>query len=161
MLSLRPLLLLTTRFPTKFPSLSSSDSVESLDMDMIRQSCNLCVKMASRLIETIHQNLESNYKCSGWHSVYCTKTFSIPSLILRTIAHGYLVTFASAIVLLAGQICPAVDTQITSSFDLSWSRCLVILEYYKDHIQAAKRATAALQELKSRLDVPQSQGRAF
>jgi hypothetical protein len=70
---------------------------------------------------------------------------------------GSTVTFASAIILLASQICPAVDAETLGiSFDLSWNRCLYILDFYKDQVQAAQRAIPALKELKSQMGLPGS-----
>ncbi|WAO84520.1 Fungal-trans domain-containing protein [Fusarium falciforme] len=79
-----------------------------------------------------------NCRSSAWHSVYFT--------------------FASAITLLAARTCPAVDAETLASFELAWSHCLVILEYYKEHIQAARRGISTLQELRSRMDLSRSQG---
>ncbi|KAJ4217211.1 hypothetical protein NW759_009158 [Fusarium solani] len=135
-LLLRPLLLLTTKLPSKF--LSSTRSTETVDMSLVRRFCNLCVDTAFQLIENIHHNLDTSYRSSAWHSVYFT--------------------FASAITLLAARTCPAVDAETLASFELAWSHCLVILEYYKEHIQAARRGISTLQELRSRMDLPRSQG---
>lgn len=46
-------------------------SLSSLDEELIQRCCNLCVVTAHRLIETIHQHLDTAYKSSGWHTVYC------------------------------------------------------------------------------------------
>lgn len=70
-----------------------------------------------------------------------------------------LVTFASALILLAAPMCQAIDVESTkSSLDMSWSQCVSILEHYKDQIQAARRAITALQELKSRMSYSRSHG---
>lgn len=158
MLSLRPLLLLTTKFPSKFASLASTKHSETLDVDLVRRSCNVCVTTALRLIDNIQRNIGTSYTCSAWHSVYCKRPLSFPAI--SDPAHTYgLVTFASALILLAAPMCPAIDTESTKpSFDMSWDQCLSILEHYKDQIQAARRAIIALQELKSRMNHTQSQG---
>ncbi|KAJ3532445.1 hypothetical protein NM208_g8435 [Fusarium decemcellulare] len=137
-LLLRPLLLLTTKFPSKFLSSSSSLGIETVDMSLVRRFCNLCVSTALQMIENIHANLEITYRSSAWHSVYFT--------------------FASAVTIVAARICPAVDAATLASFDMAWNHCLVILEYYKAQIPAADRAILTLQELRSRIDLSLSQG---
>ena len=70
-----------------------------------------------------------------------------------------IVTFASALILLAAPMCSAIDVGVKrSSFDISWSQCLLILEHYKEQVQAARRAIVALQELKSRMNHSRSEG---
>jgi hypothetical protein len=56
----------------------------SLDEELIRYCCNTCVTTAHHLVETIHQHLDTAYKSSGWHCVYCEKCQSTlrPSLLL-------------------------------------------------------------------------------
>lgn len=65
LLLLRPLLLMATRRDSK-PATSSS-----LDDEVIRSCCNLCVSTACRLIDTLYANLGTLYRSTGWHTVYC------------------------------------------------------------------------------------------
>lgn len=72
LLSLRPLLLMATkRNPNDTTHLSVPANLSSLDDDLVKSSCYLCINTAHHLIETIHQHLDTTYKSSGWHSVYC------------------------------------------------------------------------------------------
>lgn len=158
-LLLRPLLLLATKFPSKFISPSSAEGFETLDTGLVKRFCTLCVTTAFRLVDAIHQNLDTSYTSSGWHSVYCTSSTLDRSYASHSLTSS-IVTFASAIVLLAAQICPAVDAEtVRCSFDVSWNRCLFILEHYKDEIQAAERAIPALKELRSRMNLEGRQGK--
>lgn len=70
-LSLRPLLLLATRREHCPSTRLPEESQSSLDEELIRNCCNLCVVTAHRIIENIHGHLDTAYKSSGWHSVYC------------------------------------------------------------------------------------------
>lgn len=65
LLLFRPLLLMATRRDSK-PATSSS-----LDDEVIRSCCCLCVSTACRLIDTLYANLGTLYRSSGWHTVYC------------------------------------------------------------------------------------------
>ena len=114
-LSLRPLLLLSTK----------RQAPASLDDDVLRSCCALCIDAARDLIEAIYTNLDTLYRSSGWHSVYFT--------------------FASATVLLAAAKLPSTDMIST---DLVWSKAISILEHYKDQIASASRAIQMLQALK-------------
>jgi len=49
----------------------SGTAQSSLDEEVIQRCCTLCAETASRLIETLHENLNTLYRSSGWHSVYC------------------------------------------------------------------------------------------
>ena len=72
LLSLRPLLLMATRKAardTLYPS--REENLASLDDHLVQRCCFLCVETAHRLIETIHVHLDTTYRSSGWHSVYC------------------------------------------------------------------------------------------
>lgn len=67
-LSLRPLILMLTKQATDD---TVQASVSSLDDMVIKQSCALCVRTAHELIGTIHSHLDTSYRSSGWHAVYC------------------------------------------------------------------------------------------
>lgn len=82
-LSLRPLLLLTTKLPSKFAVLTSTEHPETLDMDLVKRSCNVCVTSALRLIDNIQRNLGTSYTCSAWHSVYCKRPPIFPMISVR------------------------------------------------------------------------------
>lgn len=76
-LSLRPLLLLARRrehpsFSTRLPAKGHL----SLDEELIGRCCNLCVVTAHQIIESIYEHLDTAYKSSGWHSVYCKSRHS-------------------------------------------------------------------------------------
>lgn len=158
LLSLRPLLLLATKHE---PQSSAQPSMttklpSSLDEDLIKHCCNMCVTTAHSLIETIHQHLNTAYKSSGWHSVYCMlfsqhgdQEFSWPRLV----------TFASATILLAALKCRDLENDVReSSFETGWNRCLSILDHYKEQIHSAPRAIQVLQTLRSQIMATQNQG---
>jgi hypothetical protein len=42
-----------------------------LENHLTQRACSLCISTAHRLIETIHANLDTLYRSSGWHSIYC------------------------------------------------------------------------------------------
>jgi hypothetical protein len=72
LLSLRPLLLsVTNQSMQKSVQPSKCGTKTSLDKELADKCCNLCVAIAHRLIEIIHRHLNTAYKSSGWHSVYC------------------------------------------------------------------------------------------
>lgn len=68
-LLLRPILLLATK--RRFTIDPVSPKPASLDVELVRSCCNLCVRTAQTLIECLHQHLHTTYRSSGWHSVYC------------------------------------------------------------------------------------------
>jgi hypothetical protein len=86
LLSLRPLLLSATKRERQSPLQSSRSEKlpSSLDAELIRHCCNTCLITAHDLVETIHQHLDTAYKSSGWHSVYCRICHTVlqPSLTL-------------------------------------------------------------------------------
>lgn len=78
-LTLRPLLLIATRRGRLTTQrILARVNEPSLDQELIERCCNLCVLTAHRLIEIIHQHLDTAYKSTGWHSVYC-KSSPLPS----------------------------------------------------------------------------------
>lgn len=68
-LLLRPLLLVATKRRSTVDA--SALKPTSLDADIVKSCCNLCIKTAQYLIECLHQHLDTTYRSSGWHSVYC------------------------------------------------------------------------------------------
>jgi hypothetical protein len=44
---------------------------KQLEDHFTQRACSLCISVAHRLIETIHEHLDTLYTSSGWHSVYC------------------------------------------------------------------------------------------
>jgi hypothetical protein len=72
LLSLRRLLMVTTKRGRRTSThMLSGAAQSSLDEEVIQRCCTLCAETASRLIETLHENLNTLYRSSGWHSVYC------------------------------------------------------------------------------------------
>ena len=73
MLSLRPLLLSATKRKRQrsLQQPQSDSSSLSLDAGLIRHCCNTCLITAHDLVGAIHQHLDTAYKSSGWHCVYC------------------------------------------------------------------------------------------
>ncbi|RVX72599.1 hypothetical protein B0A52_03995 [Exophiala mesophila] len=135
-LLLRPLLLVATKRRSTVEPAALKPS--SLDVDIVKSCCNLCIKTAQYLIECLHQHLDTTYRSSGWHSVYFT--------------------FAAATILLAGLNCPLVDEDIIMpSFEINWHRCLSIMEHYKQQIQSAPRAIQVLKSLREQLAGSRSQ----
>ncbi|KAM5353126.1 hypothetical protein ACJZ2D_016988 [Fusarium nematophilum] len=134
-LSLRPMLLVETQSSQNQTQHCLSQTA-ALDDGFFNRCRNLCVDTAHELIETIHQQLETLYRSSGWHSVYFT--------------------FASATILLAstksGQ--PAMEV---AQFDRSWNRCLRILRHYKEQIPAAPRAAQVLNALHRQIETAKAQ----
>lgn len=51
----------------------------SLDSELIDRCCMFCVETAHSLIEAIHTHLNTLYKSSGWHSVYCKLALGLVS----------------------------------------------------------------------------------
>lgn len=76
LLSLRRLLMVTTKRGRRTSThMLSGAAQSSLDEEVIQRCCTLCAETASRLIETLHENLNTLYRSSGWHSVYCKYSF--------------------------------------------------------------------------------------
>lgn len=72
LLSLRRLLMVTTKRGRRTSThMLSGTAQSSLDEEVIQRCCTLCAETASRLIGTLHENLNTLYRSSGWHSVYC------------------------------------------------------------------------------------------
>lgn len=72
LLLLRPLLLMSTRIqrPSTIQALDGTGQ-SSLDAELVKNCCNLCLRTAYRLIDAIYYNLKTLYRSSGWHAVYC------------------------------------------------------------------------------------------
>lgn len=68
-LLLRPLLLVATKRRSELTAATIKPT--SLDAEIVKSCCNLCIKTAQYLIECLHQHLDTTYRSSGWHSVYC------------------------------------------------------------------------------------------
>ncbi|KAM0719397.1 hypothetical protein Q7P37_005302 [Cladosporium fusiforme] len=130
LLSLRRLLMVTTKRGRRTSThILSGTAQSSLDEEVIQRCCTLCAETASRLIETLHENLDTLYRSSGWHSVYFT--------------------FSAATVLLAACKCPDVAVSVGDpSFEKDWSRCLFILHHYEDQITSATQAIQVLELMK-------------
>jgi hypothetical protein len=74
-LLLRPLLLTGAKHnsPLNFNHHRTMD-LPHLDSDIIGSACNLCVNTAHLLIMKLHENMETPYRLSAWHTVYCKCT---------------------------------------------------------------------------------------
>ncbi|KAG5930858.1 hypothetical protein E4U60_006726 [Claviceps pazoutovae] len=129
LLLLRPMLL---SMVANTDGLCCTSSNENLDYGLIRQCCDLCISTAYNLIDTVYVNLGTMYSSSSWHSVYFT--------------------FSSAIVMLASLKSNVLNMQATdSSFQLHWTRCLAILDYYKEHVCSATQVIRSLQAVQQRM----------
>ncbi|KAG6000349.1 hypothetical protein E4U21_005558 [Claviceps maximensis] len=105
---------------------------ENLDDGIIRQCCKLCIGTAYNLIDMVYVNLGNMYSSSSWHSVYFT--------------------FSSAIMMLASLKSNILNIQATDpSFELHWTRCFAILEYYKEHVCSAAHVIRSLQAVQQRM----------
>ncbi|KAH8800258.1 fungal-specific transcription factor domain-containing protein [Xylogone sp. PMI_703] len=103
-----------------------------LKQDFATSACTLCVNMTHTLLERLQESLSTPYRSPGWHMVYFA--------------------FASATVLIAAHICPLVKGDLEeSSFMLSWSRAIAILNHHKAQIESAGRAIIVLEALKERV----------
>lgn len=133
LLSLRRLLMVATKGDRRMSShIISGAEQASLDDEVIRRCCALCAETASGLIETLHKNLDTLYRSSGWHSVYFT--------------------FSAAMVLLAACKCPDVSITVKDpGFEADWARCLFILHHYEEQITSATRAIEVLETIKQQV----------
>ncbi|KAF7915571.1 hypothetical protein BELL_0497g00010 [Botrytis elliptica] len=134
-LLLRPILLASV-FKEKSALLAKSEP--GLTKDLAVGVCTLCVKSAHLLVETIHENLNTEYRSSGWHTVYFA--------------------FAAATILLAAQLSPLIQASLSTEhcFETSWTSCIEILEHHKVQIQSAKRAINILETLKEKVQARKS-----
>ncbi|KAF7886500.1 uncharacterized protein EAF01_011178 [Botrytis porri] len=134
-LLLRPILLASV-FKEKSAILAKSEP--GLTKDLAIGVCTLCVKSAHLLVETIHENLNTEYRSSGWHTVYFA--------------------FAAATILLAAQLSPLIQASLSTEhyFETSWTSCIEILEHYQVQIQSAKRAINILENLKEKVQARRS-----
>ncbi|CCD34452.1 putative transcriptional regulatory protein [Botrytis cinerea BcDW1] len=134
-LLLRPVLLASV-FKEKSALLAKSEP--GLTKDLAIGVCTLCVKSAHLLVETIHENLNTEYRSSGWHTVYFA--------------------FAAATILLAAQLSPLIRASLYAEhcFETSWTSCIEILEHHKVQIQSAKRAINILETLKEKVQARKS-----
>ncbi|TGO41160.1 hypothetical protein BHYA_0025g00100 [Botrytis hyacinthi] len=134
-LLLRPILLASV-FKEKSALLAKSEP--GLTKDLAIGVCTLCVKSAHLLVETIHENLNTGYRSSGWHTVYFA--------------------FAAATILLAAQLSPLIQDRLSTEhcFETSWASCIEILEHHQVQIQSAKRAINILETLKEKVQARKS-----
>lgn len=140
----------------------SGTAQSSLDEEVIQRCCTLCAETASRLIETLHENLNTLYRSSGWHSVYCKLLHPhLPtSQYIRSASASRhseyksatnfdTVCFSAATVLLAACKCPDVAVTVGDpSFERDWQRILYILHHYEDQITSASQAIQVLEVMK-------------
>ncbi|KAG5951471.1 hypothetical protein E4U53_003021 [Claviceps sorghi] len=133
LLLLRPMLLSTIAVTADGPDQPPCASAgNTLDDGIIRQCCQLCIGTAYNLIDMVYVNLGNMYSSSSWHSVYFT--------------------FSSAIIMLASLKSNMLSIHPTdSSFQLHWTRCLAILDYYKEHVCSAVHVTRSLQAAQQRM----------
>ncbi|KAG4025630.1 hypothetical protein MFRU_054g00590 [Monilinia fructicola] len=129
-LLLRPVLLTSV---SKEKSALLARTEPGLQKDLAIGVCTLCVKTAHLLVETIHENLNTEYRSSGWHTVYFA--------------------FAAATILLAAQMSPLIQDSLSTehSFETSWTSCIKILEHHKVQIQSAEKAIKILGALKDKI----------
>lgn len=147
LLLLRPLLLSTlTLQEQSHPSMSLSWAGQSiLDSLLIQKSCELCIQTAYQLIDAVYDNIDTPYRSSGWHCVYCKFSFAH----LRSGAN-HAVTFSSAIVLLASLKCDLLRAQTSDlTFQAHWDRSLLILKSYKERVHSAAHAAESLTRARS------------
>ncbi|RDW61102.1 hypothetical protein BP6252_12485 [Coleophoma cylindrospora] len=103
-----------------------------LQYEMATTACVLCVSTAHKLIAQIHENVDSLYQSSAWHSVY--------------------LTFAASTVLIAAHLCGLRNTTIdAAAFGVSEDRSMVILEHYSRQVPSAGQAKLVLRALKNRI----------
>lgn len=73
---LRPVLLLSTQ-----NNLRPGNDVlgpwgaMTLDKEFAGYACNLCVKTTQELVENLSQNVDTPYRISPWHTVYCMYSY--------------------------------------------------------------------------------------
>ncbi|APA14928.1 hypothetical protein sscle_13g096980 [Sclerotinia sclerotiorum 1980 UF-70] len=135
-LLLRPVLLTSV---SKEKSTLLAKAEPGLQKDLAIGVCTLCVKTAHLLVETVHENLNTEYRSSAWHTVYFA--------------------FAAATILLAAQLSPLIEANLSTdhSFEKSWTSCIKILEHHKVQIQSAERATTILKGLKEKIQARKPQ----
>jgi hypothetical protein len=154
LLLLRPLLLMSTRV-ARSSTIHALDGTtqSSLDADLVKNCCNLCLKTAYRLVDAIYFNLNTLYRSSGWHAVYC-KSASPPyhRSTCAIVAKLSLVSFSAAIVLLASLKCPLVDCQVgDEKFESCWARCMAVFEHYRDQIHSAPHIILLLRAIRKQM----------
>ncbi|KAF7860876.1 hypothetical protein EAF04_008394 [Stromatinia cepivora] len=135
-LLLRPVLLTSV---SKEKSALLAKAEPGLQKDLAIGVCTLCAKTAHLLVETVHENLNTEYRSSGWHTVYFA--------------------FAAATILLAAQLSPLIQASLSNehSFETSWTSCIKILEHHKVQIQSAERAITILKTLKEKIQARKPQ----
>lgn len=128
------------------------------------------MKSAHLLVETVHENLNTNYRSSGWHTVYCkflAKTCHHLTAVhalgnqgtsLKSYVLTITVAFAAATILLAAQLSPLIQDSLSTEhcFETSWTSCIEILEHHQVQIQSAKRAINILETLKEKVQARKS-----
>jgi len=69
---LRPLLLMSTQNSLRHEA-TEPDSLRTitLDRELANQACILCIGNAQELAESLRQNIDTPYRISPWHTVYC------------------------------------------------------------------------------------------
>ncbi|KUJ08915.1 uncharacterized protein LY89DRAFT_599295 [Mollisia scopiformis] len=122
----RPILLKEVQRKRKGRSRLSERFKPTLQESLETRSCTLCIETALTLVTHISETKESLYGSSAWHSVY--------------------LTFAAAMILVAGRLCDFNSSEISQdSIKRSWSIAFDILTHYQAQVPAASRAFSVLE----------------
>lgn len=156
LLLFRPVVYLSTKYPSLFLSQYSVSGNDTMDDRLVKLVCESCVQSATELISAIHRNLEHSHRSSAWHAIYC-ESFQPRSVANQVRLTRAIVTFGAAVLLLCTQICPAVGREVLQrDFDKSWDRAQAILDYYRVQRPVARQSIQTLKALrgKSSLRMP-------
>ncbi|KIX07471.1 uncharacterized protein Z518_02124 [Rhinocladiella mackenziei CBS 650.93] len=125
-LLLRPILLTAKKLLRDYRPNAEETSLEH---HVVLKACSLCSKTAQLLINSLFDNLQSVFRCSGWYTVYFA--------------------FAAATVLICIRLSETPGTICTEEeFQISWDRVIAILRYHEPQIQSARRAVQILESFR-------------
>ena len=149
MLLLRPVIIAMAQ--DSFRMDRSSIVAFGLSQDLMKAMGVLCVQTAHSLIALLYENLDTYYRSTAWHSVYC-RSNSLQKIPTPQVTDTLLVTYSAATVLLASQMSVLNEAQAeTGSYEVSWTRCMTILKRYARQFPPSSKAISVLWALRGRI----------
>lgn len=155
---LRPFVLSEARRYINTPENNAQNHVPKLSsQDRLRQElCVLCVTTAHEALDELYKRLESVYRSSPWHTLYCeylkTSISYPPSPVLHLTSLST-VAFASSSVLIAATLCPPLTiASPPDAFQQSWEKTLRIFAFHKSHVASAEKGLRTLENFKHHVD---------
>ena len=118
----------------------------SLEEDTARKCCSLCIGSVHQLVENMSGGLENRARFARWREVHCKQCPPLNQPYRKYLTSPDAVF--CAIVISIARLCPFEgDGLDASTLNLSWLRCMSILDHFKPRILSVKRAVEMLRTL--------------